>query len=64
MEFQRRNFSITTGGVSKVIPDGQTFQSLIYISFPKIVGEKGVGGGGVNKFPDIAFITNFRNNLS
>ena len=63
MEFQRRNFSITTGGVSKVIPDGRTFQSLINISFPKIVGEKGVGGG-VNKLPDIAFFTNFRNNLS
>ena len=25
-------------GVAKVVPDAQTFQSLINISFPKIVG--------------------------
>jgi hypothetical protein len=34
-------------GVAEVIPDGQTFQSLINISFPKI--SKLLGGGGVKK---------------
>ena len=35
----------------------RTFQSLINIYFPKIIGER------VKKFPDIAFFTNFRNYL-
>jgi hypothetical protein len=51
---QGRNFGITAGGgvvlvvpdqknVSEVVPEGQTFdQSLINISFPKIVGERGI----------------------
>jgi hypothetical protein len=41
-------------GVAEDVLDGRTFQSLINISFSKIVGERGVG---VNKFPDIAFFT-------
>jgi hypothetical protein len=43
-------------GVAEVVPDGRRFQSLINISFPKIVGE------GRKKFRT-AFFTNFRNNL-
>ena len=37
-------------GVTEVVPDGRTFQSLINISFPKIVGE------WLKKIP---FFTNF-----
>jgi hypothetical protein len=39
--------------------DRQTFQSLINISFPKIVGERGEGEISGHT----AFFTNFRNNL-
>jgi hypothetical protein len=31
-------------GVAEVVLDGRTFQSLIEISFPKIVGERGEAG--------------------
>jgi hypothetical protein len=55
---QGQNFGITAGrgggggyklvfpnqrGVSEVVPGGRTFQSLMNISFPKIVGEPGEG---------------------
>jgi hypothetical protein len=51
---QGRNFGITAGGggelvlpdqkgVSEVVPEGRTFdQSLIKISFPKIIGERSI----------------------
>ena len=47
--------------MAEVVPDGRIFQSLINISFSKIVREGGGGGGG--DFRDIAFFTNFRNIL-